>query len=147
MATQTLAQVRAAVKAAHPTATTAAINATARKDYAVDQQKAAAVATPTTAKAPTAAPVAITSAPSSANQQQAALTGAEYTYLVGGTGSAPDYTAQSAAWIAANKGSTTYLGQLYDRLNQYSSAYSSGYDTSPGLLAAAQQTAVAIYNA
>ena len=64
MATQTLAQVRAAVKAAHPNATTAAFNATARSDYKAQQAPASAstthvvggpvggTPTPTTAVAP-----------------------------------------------------------------------------------------------
>ena len=99
MATQTLAQVRAAVKAAHPTATTAAINATARKDYAADQQKAAAVATPTTAKAPTAAAPVTIVGPNAAQGVLAA----------GGAGNSSPWN--TGAWTPASAGITTW-GQV-----------------------------------
>lgn len=89
MATQTLAQVRAAVKAAHPAATTAAINATARKDYSTQQK---AVATPTTASAP------ITVVGPTAAQAVLSATG-----QLGG--SAPWVT---GAWTPASVGITTW---------------------------------------
>jgi len=89
MATQTLAQVRAAVKAAHPPATTAAINATARKDYSTQQK---AVATPTTASAPIAV---VGSSASTAIQSAQGQLGGQAPWVTG-------------AWTAAGAGITAW---------------------------------------
>ena len=169
MATQTLAQVRAAVKAAHPGATTAAINATARKDFAAAAVKP--VATPTTASAPlTGVPTGATSTPLTPRQSGADistlasgdlaynLTGAEFAAL-SGTGPMIDFAASAAAFGATApaysdvSASVDYQTQLYDRLRILTNYYNNLYTgTSPAagsasLGKAIQLTQQQLYNA